>query len=320
MVPCRGASLAPHRICRERLIDIGEPEMGPIQAPIGERDALRQGRAFADLSDWRKVRVTGGEARGWLGDLVTCDVATLTTGRSRRSLLLTPTGRIRADFSVACDDDGFLLLQPPDEPDHVGLLLALYILSSDVVIEDVTNTLSLFAVLGRAAAEVGHPGYAPSVVGDGIDLVTSIGRPTWRIEDALVKRDLVEVGADALEAARIVAGLPRMGVDYEAGALPAEVGLEWTIDTAKGCFLGQESVARVRNLGNPSRVLRHLTTDGVASPGSPVFEGNAAVGTVTSAAFEDGRVSLLAVLERGAEEAGLRTADGAHIVPVRRAG
>ncbi len=221
---------------------------------------------------------------------------------------------------MACDDAGFLLLQPSDQPDHIGLLLAPYILSSDVLIEDVTNTLSLFAVLGRAAAEVGHPGYSPSVVGDGMDLVTEVGKATWRIEDALVKRDLVEVGPDCLEAARIVEGLPRMGVDYEAGALPAEVDLEWTIDTAKGCFLGQESVARVRNLGHPPRILRHLATDGAPAPRTAVFDGNAAVGTVTSAARDGDRVVVLAVLERRAGEVDLRTSDGAALVPVRRAG
>jgi tRNA-modifying protein YgfZ len=266
------------------------------------------------------VRVSGAEARSWLGDLVTCDVASLSPGASRRSLLLTPTGRIRADFSVACDDAGFLLLQPPDQPDHIGLLLAPYLLSADVGIEDATNTLSLFAVLGTAAAEVGLPGYVPSVVGDGIDLATETGKPAWRIEEALVKHALVEVGAEALEVARISAGLPRMGVDYEAGALPAEVGLEWAIDATKGCFLGQESVARVRNFGHPPRTLRRLETSGGPGPGTAVRAADGVVGTITSAARLDDRVVVLATIDRIADERDLRTDEGDALTPVGRTG
>src|SRR4029077_9989517 len=94
--------------------------------------------------------------------------------------------------------------------------------------------------------------------GVGVDLVMPVGKTAWRIEDGLVRHDLVEVGGLTLAVRRILAGMPRMGVDFGQDALPAEAGLEWTIDTAKGCFLGQESVAKVRNLGHPPRVLRHL--------------------------------------------------------------
>ena len=307
--------------------------MGPLEAPIDELEALGDGRAFADLSAWRKVRVGGGDARSWLGDLVTCDVASLTPGGSRRSLLLTATGRIRADFSVACEDDAFLLLQPPDQPDHVGLLLSPYLLSSDVQIEDATNTTSLFAVLGRAAAEVGHPGFAPSVLGDGMDLLAVAGKATWRMEDALVKRDLVEVSEATLEVARVLAGLPRMGADYEAGALPAEAGLEWTIDTAKGCFLGQESVAKVRNLGHPPLVLRHLRVEGTfgdparsassaagPGPGEPVRAADSPVGTITSAARTGDGVVVLARVTWEAREADLQAEGGARLIPVGPSG
>ena len=82
-----------------------------------------------------------------------------------------------------------------------------------------------------------------------------------------MRQDLVEVGEVTLEVRRIRAGTPRMGIDFGQDALPAEVGLDWTIDTAKGCFLGQESVAKVRNLGHPPRVLRHLRADAPVGAG-----------------------------------------------------
>lgn len=262
--------------------------MAPARAPREQLDALEEERAFADLSDFRKVRVTGSDARTWLSDLVTCDVASLAPGQMHRSLLLTPTGRIRADFGVAMDEDGFLLLQPADQPDHVGLLLSRYVLSSDVLLHDSTSELTLFAVPGAAAARLGLPGLAPSVLGSGVDLVAAAGTPAWRVENALVKHDLVEVGPDALEVWRIRRGASRMGPDFDQDALPAEVGLDSTIDATKGCFLGQESVAKVRDRGHPPRLLKHVRCAATLEPGDIVTSEGQEVGRIKSAAVTTG--------------------------------
>ncbi|MEA2520612.1 MAG: tRNA-modifying protein YgfZ [Actinomycetota bacterium] len=235
---------------------------GTMEAISQEQlDALAEQRAFADLSAWRKVRLYGEDAAQWLHDLVTTDVLSIRPGHTRRSLLLSPTGRIRADFTVARDETSWLLLQVPDQPDHVGLLLGPYILSSDVLLEDATTSALLFAVLDDAAGRVGLPGLEPSVTGPGMDVIVRDGKPARRVEDMLVKKQLTEVGAAALDVRRIRLGIAKMGTDFPADALPSEAGLEDTIDRTKGCFLGQESVAKVRNLGHPGSVLRHLHTD-----------------------------------------------------------
>lgn len=291
--------------------------MGSIEAPRDELTALEDGRAFADLSDHRKVRVSGGDARGWLHDLVTCHVASLEPGHARRSLLLTPTGRIRADFAVGADEEGFLLLQPPDQPEHVGLLLGPYVLSSDVSLQDATNAYALFAVLGRARDVVAWPGLVPSVTGPGVDVVVASGKPAWRVEESFVKHDLVEVGEAALEVHRIRQGIARMGVDYEPGALPAEAGLGSAIDDTKGCFLGQESVARVRNLGHPPRVLRHVRTEVSVEAGIAVVAGGEEVGVLTSAAPEPGGGTVaIARIGWDADRLDLTTASGGPLVAV----
>jgi folate-binding protein YgfZ len=291
--------------------------VGPLEAPNDQLIALEEGRAFADLSSWRKIGVSGRDARDWLNDLVSCDVATLEPFVSRRSLLLSATGRIRADLHVAADEEGFLLLQAPDQPEHVGLLLGPYVLSSDVSLRDRTAELSLFAVPGPASERVARTGLSPSVLGPGIDLVTPMGRATWRVEDGLLKHDLVEVGQAALEVRRVRAGIPRMGPDFGQEALPAEVGLTWAIDMAKGCFLGQESVARVRNLGHPPRVLRHLAASGVLVAGSEVRADARSVGEITSvAAAEEGGSVAIARIRWEAEGADLMTADGRELVLV----
>jgi tRNA-modifying protein YgfZ len=292
--------------------------MGTV-AQQAELEALEEGRAFADLSSYRKVRVTGSDARSWLNDLVTADVATLASGGpARRSLLLTPTGRIRADFSIA-EDDGFLLLQAPDQPEHVGLLLSPYVLNSDVSLHDATNEFALFAVPGDAASVVGQQGRAPSVLGAGVDILTPAGKAAWRVLDMFVKHALVEAGEAALDVWRIRRGVAKMGVDFGTDALPAEVGLEETIDATKGCFLGQESVARVRNLGHPPRSIVHLHAEREVSAGMPISSDGAPVGEITSAApGTDGAWVAIARIRWDFAESPLNASGGTRLSRVRR--
>jgi len=246
--------------------------------------ALLTGRAFVDVSHYRKVRVHGKDAIAWLHDLLTADIAGLTPGASCRSLLLTPTGRIRADVQVLRRDDDIVLTQDPEQPDHIGLLLGPYVLSSAVSLEDATGDLALFAVPDAAASTIGLPGFEPSSLGPGLDLLAAQGKPAWRVQDALVKAALIEASAASAEAWRIIHGIARMGPDFDQRSLPSEAGLDDTIDTTKGCFLGQESVARIANLGHPPRVLRHVRCVAPFVPGAQVFADGDAVGEVTSAA------------------------------------
>ena len=230
----------------------------------------------------------GADARPWLHDLVTTDVEGLAVGRSRRSLLLTPTGRIRADFHVAAVEGSFLLLQALEQEERVDAILRPYVLSSDVRIEDRSDRLLLLsflgAVLGDGPIEEGPDlvAFTPSVMGRGHDVVVPVDGSEPLLE-RLRASGSVEVTPAHLEAWRIRDGTPRMGVDFGSEALPAEAGLEDTIDFTKGCFLGQESVAKVRNLGHPPRVLLHVGSHGPIAPGAAVVSGDEVVGEVTSA-------------------------------------
>jgi folate-binding protein YgfZ len=106
-----------------------------------------------------------------------------------------------------------------------------------------------------------------------------------------------------------------MGADFDGRSIPAETGLNDVIDYGKGCFLGQEAVARVRNLGHPPRVLRHLRTDASVRVDDPVFVGGSAVGVITSAA-EGLQTTLLARVRWDAATASLVTADGSTLIDV----
>ena len=252
--------------------------------------ALDEGRAFRDRSQDRMLIVRGDGARRWLGDLVTADVASLEPETFRRSLLLSPTGRIRADLTIAQRRDGsFMLLQHPDQPEPIEGILTPYVLSSAVELEDATTQLAVYEHLASGRLME----HAPSGMAE------------------------VVVDSAAWEIWRVRRGDPFMGLDFQPGALPAEVGLEGTIDLRKGCFLGQESVAKIRNLGHPPRILRHLRTDARIARGEQLSAAGAPVGTITSVApASDTGWVLLATVDWAAADLGLTTSAGARVSPM----
>ncbi|HZD79631.1 MAG TPA: hypothetical protein VE646_06290 [Actinomycetota bacterium] len=248
--------------------------------------ALDDARALVAWSDLRLTSVVGTDARRWLHDLVTADIAGLEAFSVRRCLLLTPSGHIRADVHVYGMEDGtFVLAQSADQPAPVADLLEPYVLSSEVGLEPCP--LGVLSVPGPWAVPAELPAiWSPSVLGDGFDVLG----PGEELAAArrLLSEDRVEVSARAVEAWRILRGLPRFPVDVDQTSVPAEAGLDETVDTTKGCFLGQESVAKIRNLGHPPRVVLALHADGPVAPGATVDAAGERAGLVTSAT-PDGR-------------------------------
>lgn len=262
--------------------------------------ALDEGRGFHDRSEDRLLAVRGADARRFLGDLITAGVTDLEEGSARRSLLLTPTGRIRADFTVAALEGGaFLLVQALDQPDPVGDILAPYVLSSAVELEDAGGRHGILAFPGRERLVVSSRADAGAPVQPGVD------------------HGSAKVGEEALEIWRVRRGDPAMGVDFEAGSLPAESGLESAIDMQKGCFLGQESVAKVRNRGHPPTVLRHLRADTELRRGATIHGSDRAVGAATSVVpGRDGGWVLLARVDWEAAGTDLFLSDGSRLSTV----
>jgi tRNA-modifying protein YgfZ len=286
---------------------------------VGDEDAverLRTGRAFADLSGWRKVWVFGSDAFAWLNDLVTADLSDLGPGRARQALFLSPTGGLRAAFTVAWVEGGFLLLQDPHQLASIHDLLERYVLSSDVTLEDQTDRLVLLAFPGVAevpqvAGVEGVTSWVPSCLGRGVDVLAPAS-----LREALLPRvgDQFEpVGEEDVEAWRVAEGLPRFGVDALEGDLPQESGMSSAVSREKGCFPGQEAVAKVDRLGHPRRVVLALEAEGPASAGDAVMREGSPVGRVTSASANGVRTLLLARVEWEAREAGLHTASGAAL-------
>lgn len=279
-------------------------------------ESVASGGAFADLSAWRKVAVSGADAFAWLNDLVSADISDLRRGEARRSLLLSPTGQISAEFTIARPGGDLLVLQDPDQPAGIDELLAPYVLSSDVALHDRSAELSLFAFPRRAEA-MDLPEVTctmPSCVGPGVDVVAPA-----IAHDALERRfadSFLRLGLDDLDRWRIAAGIPRFGVDVRAEDLPEEGGFDEAVSYEKGCFLGQEAVARVRNLGHPRRLVVHLAADDPVSAGEPVEVEGESVGEITSASQRNRSWWILARVSWARREGPFRTADGVRLTPV----
>jgi tRNA-modifying protein YgfZ len=215
--------------------------------------AFDEGHACAPV-DARVVHVSGTDARRWLDDLVTAGVGSLADGAQARSLLLSPTGRIRADLHVVADGGAFLLVQALDQPRPIRDVLGPYVLSSDVRLEDVPDA--------RVHVRAADPDPRVVVDGDAGD----------------------DVPAEIFEVWRIRRGLARFPVDVDADSTPAEGGLDRLVDVTKGCFLGQEAVAKIRNLGHPARVTLGLFAPAGTTVGDEVTTQGRLVGTITSVA------------------------------------
>jgi folate-binding protein YgfZ len=238
------------------------------------------------------VRVAGPEAEDYLQRMLSNDVAALAVGESCDALLLTPKARVIAPMRVLRrSEDDFLLLTEPElgETLRDQLLRMRFAAKAEIELEEHTSTL----VFGGAE---GIPN------GD-------YGEPAVEVLDAELEPTLDEA---ALEAMRIEAGTPRFGREIDDRVLPAEAGLvERAVSLTKGCYPGQEPIARQHYRGKLNRRLRVLELEGEVDPDSEIRLGEKAVGRVTSVvpglalAYVRTEVPDDAVLEIGAAKARL---------------
>jgi folate-binding protein YgfZ len=227
------------------------------------------------------VGVRGPDAESYLQAIVTNDVEVLGPGQACEALLLTPKARVVAPMVVlrrAADD--FLLLTEPGlgERLRAALLRTRFAAKCAIELEDHTSAI----VLGEAEGIRTHD-YGV----DAVEVIDAGFEPT--------------VGEDELELLRIRAGTPRYGREIDDRVLPAEAGLDArAIDFAKGCYVGQEPVARQHYRGRVNRSLRVLALGGTELPeyDAELTHAGKSVGRVTSAAQDGDAVVALGYVRR----------------------
>ena len=199
--------------------------------------------------------------------MVSNDVEALEVGDSCEALLLTPKARVIAPLRILRrGDDDFLLLTEPGLGERVrGELMRMrFAAKADIDLEQHTSTL----VFGERP--------------DGAIANAEFGREAWEVLDASL--DGERLGDDELERMRIEAGTPRFGREIDDRVLPAEAGLtERAVSFTKGCYPGQEPIARQHYRGKLNRRLRVLAVDGQVEPDAEIHLGEKNVGRITSA-------------------------------------
>ncbi|WP_395726059.1 YgfZ/GcvT domain-containing protein [Nakamurella sp.] len=251
--------------------------------PIAEQRAAESSAALFDRSNRELITVTGDDRLTWLHTLTSQHLSDLADGASTAALVLSPTGHVE-HHAVVTHHDGTVYL---DTEPGAGAALAGYLdgmrFWSKVEVAS-TGDLAILTVAGpRAAAIVdavdaaaGHPRFTRPTA-EGIDLVVPRAE-LGATAAALRAAGATPAGSWAADALRIPTRRPRWGVDTDEKTIPNEVSwLQTAVHLNKGCYRGQETVARVHNLGRPPRRLVMLNLDGsggtLPETGDPVTTG-----------------------------------------------
>jgi len=291
--------------------------------PFGEQRALIEGRALVELPDRGIITITGPDRLTWLDSLTSQALSGLTAGESAETLLLNPNGRIEHAMRVVDDSETLWLFVDGSEREALAAWLDRMRFTLRIEIADRSDDYMTVGSFGDALD-------VPVAVSRGVPLVWSDPWATvvrgghqysrtdahpatsWNYRESLVALEADLSGFDAAgslayEALRIAAWRPRFSTEVDDRTIPHE--LDWmrsAVHLNKGCYRGQETVAKVHNLGHPPRRLVMLHLDGsegaLPEAGAEVTLGDKTVGAVTATArhFELGPIAL-AVIKRGVD-------------------
>jgi folate-binding protein YgfZ len=297
--------------------------------PAREQRAMTEGQVLVDRGNRGVVKVTGPDRLSWLHSLTSQYLERLAPGSTEQALVLSPQGHLEHHLSLTDDGTATWIHVEP----HTAKALVDYLDSMRfmlrVTVEDLSDELGVLTLAGPLPAEggvisgTGAGGARPVLPGGGGGVAAVLDGPfgTDLIAAPAVAARLAAAypvaGLWAFEAARIAARVPRPGLDTDHKTLPHEVGLiETAVHLNKGCYRGQETVARIHNLGHPPRRLVFLHLDGSAdrlpAHGAPLtLPDGTQVGFVGSAArhFELGPIGL-GLVKRSADPGATLLADG----------
>ena len=281
------------------------PDKGAIWhfgEPAKEQRALQDGKAWADLSHLSVIAVSGDDRLKWLHDLTTQYLLDLGAGIWTSALILDPQGHVEYQFSLVDDGSTTWLVLDPQFAEGLVTYLNRMRFMLRVEVRDATTEYAVLRAPG-VATEIGGP-YA------------LVPRAELDEMKAAFNSSATQVGTWVLDAERVAAGRPRHGIDTDNKAIPNELGLLNTaVHMNKGCYRGQETVAKVYNLGKPPRrlVMLHLDGHAVVMPpsGTPVMNGEVQVGFLGTVArhHELGPIAL-ALIKRNTPVDAHLTVDG----------
>ena len=277
--------------------------------PAAEYAALTRGKAIVALDGWTQVELTGQDRVQLLSNLSTNDIKSLQPGQSRESLLLNVKGHILAQVCVSAGPDKLRLLTVPGQAERVINQLDRYIIREDVQLADQTGLRTALLVAGVTAEELAPKLAERALAAGDCDILsppelpagsppavywlgnTSLLLTVAQDAAAVAWQTLVELGCrpcgmQPLDQARVEARMPWYGVDATDENLPQELARDAAaISFTKGCYLGQETVARIDALGHVNKTLAvvRFSGDELPTAGTTFSADGKEIGRVTSA-------------------------------------
>jgi tRNA-modifying protein YgfZ len=291
-------------------------EVSSLSTLTSDSTTLHEGAGIVDRCERGKLALTGADAKSFLQGQVTNDTERLVAGSGCYAAFLTPKGKMLGDVRIL-DTGAELLL----DTERVALqplfnLILRYSIGYDVTLHKRTLETGLLSVIGpRAAVALGanelpateHAHAALSVDGlsvrairtpEGIDVLCD-ATDTEALRDALIRAGAAAVGEQAAECVRIESGRPRYGVELDDTVIPQEAGLNArAVSFTKGCYVGQETVARLFYRGKPNRHLQGLRCEAPVAPGDAVRLCERVVATIASATVSPGLGPIALALVR----------------------
>jgi folate-binding protein YgfZ len=285
-----------------------------------EYRALTEGCGLVDRTGRGRLALTGADRREFLHGQITNDIEGLEPGHGCYAALLTHKGKMLGDLRVLDLGDELLLSCERAGLQELFNMIRRYKLGSDVELHKRTTEMGELSLIGPEARRVAgcgalggaeHDNVRGDVCGhDVVFVATDLGvdvfcaaEATESVRATLIAAGATEVSESAAELVRIESGRPRYGVDLDDSVIPQEAGLnERAVSFTKGCYVGQETVARLFYRGKPNRHLRGLKLSAPVEPGTPLVLGEKQVGRVTSAAVSPVHGPIgLAIVRREAE-------------------
>lgn len=248
------------------------------------------------------LRLTGRDRQSFLQGMVSNDVLSLTPGQGCYAFHLTSKGQVLADALITCLADALLLITEPGWGQALTDSLEHHLVMERVKITTELD-LEVFLFGGAVATPLGPEG--TNTRSDGLFVQSALG--VLAMDGAAIPASATQVTADVLEGLRIELGIPRGKADFDTTTLAPETGqAARAIHYKKGCYVGQEVVARIDARGHTNRGLVGFYTEGLATPGTQVLVGDAVVGKVTSIAIGPrvGRPIALGYVRNEHREAG----------------
>ncbi|PKO16504.1 hypothetical protein CVU37_11035 [candidate division BRC1 bacterium HGW-BRC1-1] len=310
---------------------------------LRERNFLLATVGVCDLRGLSLVKVSGGDATDYLHRRLTGNVKTMATGDSRRMALLGGDGRMISDLQVhRAEADRYMLVGQPIVRETLAAQVERYVIMDDVTVDDISKDHAVVALCGPDALDLlklitSKTDDASSIVVMEMDdigvpgcalIVTEDSHGVWFERAANAAHELGggACGHLAWDAVRVKNAVPLFGIDTSSFTIPLEAGLDNLIDFNKGCFPGQEVVARINNLGHPARVLVQIQGKvGTIEVGAEIEAAEKSLGKVTSVASFGADDFALAWVKWDYREAGTRltaqtTGGKAEVIVLESAG